>query len=109
MNEKIKRWEDANPTTFVNEPQDPSMFYKPKYTSMKQIKKEKHVNAREAIGLLCEENDIKIVDKDPSLAYIYNPKHKTYKDIKEEYRKESKEQFEKLGQFNFKGINSITN
>jgi len=96
-------FEEANPTTFVNEPQDPSLFYKPKYTSMKQVKKDNHVNARVSIGLLPEENDIKVVDKDPGLNYVHNPKHRTLKDIKEEFRKESHEQFEKLGQYNFKG------
>lgn len=103
VEEKVKLFEEANPTTFVAEPQDPSMFHKPKYTSMKQIKKDNHMNARISIGLLPEENDIKITNKDPGLNYVKNPRHKTYKDIKEEFRKESQEQFNKLGQFNYKG------
>ena len=99
----MKKWEDANPTTFVNEPQDPSLFYMPKYTSMKQIKKEKHVNARLSVGLLPDQNHIKILDKDPTLNYIHQPEHKTYGDIKKELKKESTDEFQKLGQFNYKG------
>lgn len=85
------------------EPQDPSMFYKPKYTSMKQFKQDKHIHARTSIGLLPYESDIKVVDKDPGLNYVRNPVHKTLKDIKNELRKESQDQFNKLGHYNFKG------
>ncbi len=60
-------------------------------------------NARTAISLLAEEDDIKVVDKDPGLDYIKYPKHITLKDIKDELRKESKEQFNKLGHYNRKG------
>ncbi len=52
VDEKIRLFEEANPTTFVNEPKYPSMFHKPKYTSMKQIKKDQHKNIRTAIDLL---------------------------------------------------------
>ncbi len=58
---------------------------------MKQIKKDQHKNARTAISLMAEEDDIKVVDRDSGLGYIKNPKHRTLKDIKDELRKESKE------------------
>ena len=99
----MKRWDDANPTTFVNEPQDPSLNNKPKFTSIKQIKELNHLNARKSIGLLPHESHIKIQDKDPGLEYVHNPKHKTYKDIKAELKKESTDEFQKLGHYNFKG------
>lgn len=75
---------------------DPLLFNKPKYTSIKQIKKENHENARVKIGLLKEETDIKLSDKDPSLNYVYNPEFKTGKDLKHKYKKENMEQFLKL-------------
>jgi len=77
----------------INEPKDPSLNYKPKYTSYNQIKAENHRIAREKIGLFSKENDIKIVDKDPSLKYIDNPEHKTKKDIDKLRSKENFEQF----------------
>ncbi len=55
---------------------DPRFFNKPKYTSIKQKKKDEHVLAREKISLLPEENDIKILDRDPTLNYVYNPENK---------------------------------
>ena len=54
---------------------------KPQYTSMKDLKNKYHREARRNVGLLEYEKDIKITDKDPSLEYIYNPKHKTLEDI----------------------------
>jgi hypothetical protein len=75
---------------------DPRFFYKPKYTSMNQIKKENHQKAREKIGLLKEENEIKIKDKDPTLAYVTDPEYKTAKDLKEKFKKENMDQFNKL-------------
>jgi len=86
---------------FVNEPTDPKLFHQPKYTSMRQIKKENHEAAREKIGLFKEENDIKIVDKDPSLKYVHNPEFKTAKDLKEKYRQENMDQFNKLNNQHF--------
>jgi hypothetical protein len=75
---------------------DPRFFNKPKYTSIKQKKKDEHVLAREKIGLLPEENDIKILDRDPTLNYVYNPENKTSRDLKEKYRKENMDQFLRL-------------
>ena len=75
---------------------DPRFFHKPKYTSIKQIKKENHEIAREKIGLLKEENDIKTSEKDPTLKYVHNPEHRTAKDLKEKFKKENMEQFNKL-------------
>jgi len=96
IGQKMKRWEEANPQVFVNEPMDPRFFYKPKYTSIKQIKKENHEIAREKIGLLKEENDIKIKEKDPTLKYVYDPEFKTANNLKEKYKKENMDQFLRL-------------
>lgn len=60
---------------------------------MKQIKKENHEIAREKIGLLKDEKDIKITDKDPGLNYVHNPEFKTLKDIKEKFKQENMEQY----------------
>lgn len=92
----MKRWEEANPQVFVNEPMDPRFYHKPKYTSIKQIKRDNHVKAREKVGLLPEETDIKILDKDPSLNYVYNPENKTSRDLKEKLKKENMDNFHKL-------------
>ena len=55
------------------------------------------MNARDKIGLLKEENDIKITDRNPSLKFVYDPEFKTAKDLKEKYKKENMDQFLKLG------------
>jgi hypothetical protein len=85
----------------VNEPMDPRLFHKPKYASIKQIKKDNHEKAREKIGLLKEENDIKLPEKDPTLKYVENPEFKTAKELKEKYRKENMDQFNKLNNQHF--------
>lgn len=75
---------------------DPLLFNKPKYTSIKQIKQENHEKAREKIGLLKDENDIRIKDKDPTLKFVYDPEFKTSKDLKQKYKKENMDQFLRL-------------
>ena len=97
----MKRWDEANPQVFVNEPMDPRFFHQPKYTSMKQIKKQNHIKAREKVGLIPEETDIRIADKDPSLNYVYNPEYKTARDLKEKFKKENMDQFRKLNDKNY--------
>jgi hypothetical protein len=81
---KMKKWEDANPNVLINEPLNINTNFQPKYTSMKQKKDELHKISRINCGLKENEDDIKIKDKDPGLNYIYNPKHRTTKDLKKE-------------------------
>jgi hypothetical protein len=65
-------------------------------TSMKEVKEENHRLARMKCGLLAETTDIKNARNDPTLAYVYEPIHKTVKDIKEMYLKEKQEEQFKL-------------
>ena len=83
INDKMKKWEDENPIKFINEEQDLANLTRvhPKYTSISQIKDEMHKNARIKCGLEPIESDIKDTKHDPTLEYVYNPKHKTQKDL----------------------------
>ena len=81
INEKILNWEKNHPQKLMIETLPIDIKIKPQYTSMKDLKNKYHREARRNVGLLEYEKDIKITDKDPSLEYIYNPKHKTLEDI----------------------------
>ena len=70
---------------------------KPKYTSMNQIKSEKIKLQRIKCGLNPQTTDNRNnVINPPSLEYIYNPKHKTKKDIEDDYHKENYSESKKL-------------
>lgn len=89
-------WEKHNPTQIVIESQKPrSDSHKPKFTSMKQVKLEKDRIAREKLGMT-DRTDIKVVDKDPSLTYVYNPDIRTKGDIQERMKKENYELSKKI-------------
>lgn len=92
---KIKKYQEENPTVFINEPIN---YYETnkKNPSINEIKAEKHRQARIACGLKEHEDDIRTEHKIPSLVYVYNPNHKTTKDIREELHKENKEKIEQL-------------
>ena len=89
INEKILNWEKNHPQKLMIETLPIDNKIKPKYTSMKDLKNKYHREARRNVGLLEYEKDIKITDKDPSLEYIYNPKHKTFEDILFDRKKEN--------------------
>ena len=89
INEKILNWEKNHPQKLMIETLPIDIKIKPQYTSMKDLKNKYHREARRNVGLLEYEKDIKITDKDPSLEYIYNPKHKTLEDILFDRQKEN--------------------
>jgi hypothetical protein len=100
INDKIKLWEEKNPTQFVNEPilGSDNLKNQPLYKSMNEVKNALHKEARKRVGLDENESDIKITNKDPTLAYVYNPKHKTQKDLEADLHRENMEQSNKLAQ-----------
>ena len=104
INDKMKKWEEENPIKFINEEQDLANLTRvhPKYTSINQIKDEMHKNARIKCGLEPIESDIKDTKHDPTLEYVYNPKHKTQKDLIDEIKRENLEEGKKLMNVNFK-------
>ena len=104
INDKMKKWEDENPIKFINEEQDLANLTRvhPKYTSINQIKDEMHKNARIKCGLEPIESEIKDTKHDPTLEYVYNPKHKTQKDLIDELKRENLEEGKKLMNVNFK-------
>ncbi len=104
INDKMKKWEEENPIKFINEEQDLANLTRvhPKYTSISQIKDEMHKNARIKCGLEPIESDIKDTKHDPTLEYVYNPKHKTQKDLIDEIKRENLEEGKKLMNVNFK-------
>ena len=69
----------------------------PKYTSINQIKDEKIKKQREKCGLnpFTTDNRSNTINA-PSLEYIYDPKHKTKKDIDDDHHKENYSESKKL-------------
>lgn len=63
---------------------------------MSQIKDEKKRIARLDNGLLAYETDIKDINHDPSLAYVYDPPNKTKGDLREKARRENFELSKKI-------------
>jgi hypothetical protein len=90
INEKIKRWEDRNPVIMVREPPKKVQSANTR-TSMKDIKEENKRLARIKCGLSSETKDIKISKNAPTLAYVYDPVHKTQNDLKEMYLREKQD------------------
>ena len=71
----------------------------PKYTSMTQIKSEKNREQRKKCGLDPITSDNRNNTKNPpSLEYVYNPKHKTKKEIDDDRHKENYSESKKLAQ-----------
>lgn len=101
INQKLKEWDIKNPPHFVNEPINVSTN-KPLYQSVEEIRNKMHREARLKAGLSENETDIKVTNKDPTLAYIYNPKHRTAKDIQNDFHKENLEESKKLNSLKHK-------
>jgi len=104
VEEKMKRWEEANPTVLVSEPLNINMEFKPKYNSIKDKKGELHRIARINCGLKEKEEDIDVLrkNKEISLDYVKRPKYKTRADLKKENRKEIMKQLNKSNNPNHK-------
>jgi hypothetical protein len=60
---------------------------------MEEIKKEKLDSARQKMSLNKETADIKILDKDPSLAYVYKPQVKTKFELDRKKKQENVDLF----------------
>ena len=89
--EKMKNFEKNHPFKIVQESYQLENKNQPLYHSINEIKDKLHRDARIKAGLSEKESDIKITDKDPTLAYIYSPKHKAKGDIRKDLLQESKD------------------
>ena len=89
--ERIKSFEKSHPIKIVKESYQFENKKKPLYTSINDIKDKKHREARIKAGLNEKEYDIKVTNKDPTLAYIDSPKHKVKEDIRKDFLQESKD------------------
>ena len=101
INDKMNEWEKIKNERLEKEKKnmtDSNIPKKqPKYTSMTQIHSEKNRKQREKCGLNPEVSDNRNNTKNPpSLEYIYDPKHKTKKDIDDDFHKENYEESKKL-------------
>jgi len=93
--EKIKKEKLSKNIESINDYNIPKI--EPKYTSMEQIKAEKIKQQRIKCGLDPISSDNRNNTKNPpSLEYIYNPKHKTKKEISDDYHKENYSESKKL-------------
>ena len=94
VTKKIDHWEKNHPLKIFHEFHTIEYKKKPKFTSVNQIKKKNHEEARKKAGLNPDETDISF-KKNPSLEYIYSPKFKTVEDIKK-FLKQEKSDFSKI-------------
>ncbi|MCQ2820963.1 MAG: hypothetical protein MJ252_27205 [archaeon] len=90
INQKIKRWETEHPNELQAEPLNYHSDYKPPFNSMQEKKDLNHRQCRLKCGLNEYESLIK-ENNPPSLEYIENPKHKTFRDIEADRHKENLE------------------
>ena len=90
INEKMRIFEKNHPYQIIQESHSMNKT-KPLYSSINEIKDKAHREARLKAGLNEKESDIKITNKDPTLAYVYSPKHKVKDDIRKDLLKESKD------------------
>jgi len=91
ITEKMKIFEKNHPFKIVQESYHLENKNQPLYHSINEIKDKLHRDARIKAGLSEKETDIKITDKDPTLAYVYSPKHKVKGDIRKDLLQESKD------------------
>jgi len=91
ITEKMKNFEKNHPFKIVQESYHLKNKNQPLYHSINEIKDKLHRDARIKAGLSEKETDIKITDKDPTLAYVYSPKHKVKGDIRKDLLQESKD------------------
>jgi hypothetical protein len=68
-----------------------------RHTSVKQIRNEKIVAAREQIGLTTQIKDIKDESKDPSLKYVSNPEVKSKSEWKKKVKNDNLKDLSKFG------------
>lgn len=91
----MKKWMDANPSSYVSEPINVDTHKEPLFKSIKDKRRAEYETAREKAGLLSVEQEIS--DKKlPTLNYVEKPKHQTFRDIKEDRKRENMEEFKKL-------------
>ena len=102
INDKINEWEKIKNERLEKEKNNNTTDYnlpkkQPKYTSMVQIRAEKNRKQREKCGLNPEalDNRNNTVNP-PSLEYVYNPKHRTKKEIDDDFHKENYKESKKL-------------
>ena len=91
INEKMTNFEKSHPYKIVQESYHIQNKTKPLYSSINEIRQKAHRDARLKAGLSEKETDIKITNRDPTLAYVYSPKHKVKDDIRKDFLKESKD------------------
>ena len=91
INEKMTNFEKSHPYKIVQESYHIQNKTKPLYSSINEIRQKAHRDARLKAGLSEKETDIKITNRDPTLAYVYSPKHKVKEDIRKDFLKESKD------------------
>ena len=91
INEKMTEFEKSHPYKIVEESYHIQNKTKPLYSSINEIREKAHRDARIKAGLSEKETDIKITDKDPTLAYVYSPKHKVKEDLRKDFLKESQD------------------
>ena len=91
ITEKMRIFEKNHPFKIVQESYHLENKNQPLYHSINEIKDKLHRDARIKAGLSEKETDIKITDKDPTLAYVYSPKHKVKGDIRKDLLQESKD------------------
>ena len=87
----MKIFEKNHPYKIIHESYQLQNKTKPLYSSMNEIRDKNHREARIKAGLSEKETDIKITNKDPTLAYVYSPRHKVKEDIRKDFLKESKD------------------
>ena len=102
INKNIADWDKRNPPVDMSNYVSSYATNKPLHSSQSEIKLENHRAARIKCGLEPDEKDIKDSSKDPTLQYVYNPKHKTKGDIENEFQKENLEESKKLMQMKHK-------
>lgn len=90
INNKIKQWEEMNPVMITKEPPK-KVENDDKKKTMDQIKSESQKLARLKCGLSEDTTELKNF-REPSLAYVYEPAHKTKNDLKEKVHRENLEQ-----------------
>ena len=87
ITQKMDNWEKIHPLKTFHESYAIEYFKKPKFTSVKQIKKNFHEECRKKAGLNPCETEVSY-KKSPSLSYVNSPIHKTAGDIKNALRQE---------------------
>ena len=88
--EKMDTWEKMHPLKTFHQSYATDYKNKPRFSSVSQIKKKDHEEARKKAGLSPNETEINFKEG-PTLKYVYSPKHKTAEDIKNGLMQEKKD------------------